>query len=191
MITRCVIAPFVVFSGLVGLGGCASQPTASMPAPVVVTNYDHVFDAAVEVLRDHRFTVRRMDRRYGQITTYPRTAASAFELWHPDSESPYTGENTFNHQRRTVQVSVQPTDDFTDFELRVEVSLERRQHPERHLNSAAFASGLHFTRGEGVRTIRTEAGYEQSHWRPVGDDAAYAERLAFEILAAARQVHAE
>lgn len=167
--------------------GCSSARHAYNPHLVEAADCDQVFDAVIEVLRDHRFVVNRMDRRAGRITTYPRTASSFFEPWHADADSPLNDDNTFNHQRRTVRVGLKPGDVASDCVLTVEVQLERRQHPQRHLNSAAFAGGVHFVRGQGIRSVRTERGDQQSFWRGMGTDEHYAARLVHDILERAGQ----
>src|SRR5688572_16983036 len=71
-----------------GLAGC-SHPvrplTGFRPAPnpveVDAAEYDRVFEASVDVLRDAGFRVNRRDYRFGDVVTYPDTSPTVFEPW--------------------------------------------------------------------------------------------------------------
>ncbi len=184
----------IISLALLTFVGCAA-PVAQIdnPIPVHADEYDRVFDAAVEVLRDYRFVIARQDRRFGIITTQPLTAASFLEPWHADSlTTNQRAENTFNHQRRTVTVRIQPNtaaattpsaiEPDKRYTLRVECLLHRRTHPPRMLNTAALTSTRFRQRGSGIRTLQTERGDEQSLWVPVGNDPELAQQFVHEIL---------
>jgi len=96
-----------------GLTGCgASQTDVPNPIPVAGSEYEQVFEATVDVLRDNRFRIARQDRRFGVITTEPRTASMALERWHPDrTTSRRVLENTLNHQRYTIVTRLRPRED--------------------------------------------------------------------------------
>jgi hypothetical protein len=197
----------LVISGLLAaavLGGCGPEAVdIDNPITVATDEYDRVFEASVEVLRDHRFVVNRQDRRFGLVSTHPRIASSVFEPWYDDNTTfDQAGANTINHQRRTAFVRIEPAgtprlqDDpvellafptwSDEYQLRVEVLVERRQLPDRQLTTAAVTGTLYPRyAGSRERGVVTERGYEDSHWRPVGRDELLERRLVFDILSRA------
>jgi hypothetical protein len=186
--------------------GCGrSVVSIDNPIAVAPDEYQRVLTASVNTLRDMRFVVNRVDERFGVVTTYPMTASSFFEPWHVDNTTPdQVVENTINHQRRIARVTLEPIDrqgqvlDLmmprspaqapASYQLRVEVMLERRQTPERQLNTAAVA-GLQFAGAAGTpRALMTEYGEQEVHWRPVGRDELIEQRLVAEILQRAAEL---
>jgi hypothetical protein len=192
------IAACLALFGLL-LPGCSRKVGIDTPVGLAAGEYDQMFDAAVEVLRDNRFEIARQDRRFGVITTQPRIAASAFEPWHPDrSTSRQVMENTLNLQRHAVTVRIEPratglTDPQTGrpvptaaaYQMDVQVDLERRQMPPRTLNSAVVSQIESRDKAGVPRPVRTEEGMVEAFWRPVGRDQAYEQQLAATILARA------
>ncbi|QNN21098.1 hypothetical protein HED60_02040 [Planctomycetales bacterium ZRK34] len=176
---------------IVFAAGCSQAvPDVSNPIPIATGEYDRVFDAAILVLRDEHFVVARKDRRFGVVTTEPRVAASAFEPWNTDNTTTaQTTESTLNLDRRTVRVMINPVANAGgEYELAVEVTLDRRQHPTRLLNTAAMgAVGVGHRETNVYRPLLTESGLEESYWTPVGRDELLAKRLLAKILR--RSVH--
>ncbi len=199
MIARLPLVCLFVALGLPGPVGCASR-AVSIDNPVRITagEYNRMFEASVDVLRNELFSVERQDRRFGVITTRPLWAGSALEPWRTDNTTAYQyTDATLNYHRRTVRVNLTPRDaDATldaatpadpadDYMLEVIVQLDRRQHPPRELNTAAVSSVAYFGRSGGTRRIGTEAGAEESFWRTVGRDEYLEQRLVNRILARA------
>lgn len=200
----------IVGLGLLLSGGCASRTVnIDNPIPIARTEYDRVFEASIRVLRDYQFVVERQDRRFGVITARPRAAASALEPWYIDNSTAYqTLDNTLNYDRRIVQVYLEKAPDEatadaegstakqlaevggvqTDYQLRVDVQVERRQIPPTNLHTAAMTSVTNYGYQGSVRPIRTEAGYEASYWRPMGHDELFEKRLVAQILAVAGRI---
>lgn len=176
------------------VAGCSQAvPDVSNPIPIATAEYDRVFDAAVMVLRDEHFVVARKDRRFGVVTTEPRTAASVFEPWHTDnSTAAQTTASTLNFDRRTVRVMINPAAETAsgdgEYQLQVQVTLDRRHHPTRVLNTAAMGSvGVGHREATDYKPLLTETGVEESFWSPVGRDELLEKRLLAEILR--RSVH--
>jgi hypothetical protein len=176
---------------LASIAGCSQAvPDVSNPIPIATAEYDRVFDAAVLVLRDEHYVVARKDRRFGVITTEPRTAASVFEPWHTDNTTPaQTTESTLNFDRRTVRVMINPAAEAGDeYQLQVQVTRDRRHHPTRVLNTAAMGSvGVGHREATDYKPLLTETGLEESFWSPVGRDELLEKRLLAEILR--RSIH--
>ena len=170
-----------------GLVGCGRQTVAiDNPTRIIAPEYDRIFDASVQVLRDMRFVVDRKDRRFGVVTTRPMIAASAFEPWHPDNTtSDQVAQSTLNYQRRSVRITIEPTDQeapFDDYMLDVAVLQERRQVPHRQLTSSAVADVSYRGRAAEAQAVETEVGRETAFWRPVGRDAELERRILADIL---------
>ncbi|MFA9480245.1 hypothetical protein ACERK3_18385 [Phycisphaerales bacterium AB-hyl4] len=169
------------------------------PSPIASEAYDRTFDASIAVLRDHGFDVDRQDYRFGRVTTMPKDSPTAFEPWHGDNTTAAQAwQSTLDHQRRTVSLFFEPTDEPGDAEanaeadhvivmaegdylLRVEVLLERRVQPTRRMTGR--------TRGNVFRTLDdvpaewARRGIDRSYWEPVGRDAYMEGRLLAEIVA--------
>lgn len=73
------------------------------------SSYDQAFDATLEALRDERFTLDRVDRRLGVITTRPRPSGIFLEPWKGDNATVGQAmESTLHYQRRVVRVEFEP-----------------------------------------------------------------------------------
>jgi hypothetical protein len=192
----------LIFLAALAVAGCSRKVAIDNPIRITAEEYDRVFESSVDVLRNHLFTVSRQDRRFGVITTRPRPASSALQFWTQDNTTGYqTLDNTLNHQRRTVRITLKPRPPVTvepgpiepnqpagEYDLQVQVLVERRQHPDRELNTAAASSVAHYGRSAGARSLLTEAGDETSYWRSVGRDQLLEQRLVNRILARASVV---
>lgn len=91
----------------IALTGCAAGPIGRLE--LRPADYDRVFDAALTSLRDQRFTLDRIDRRLGVITTRPRAASSIIEPWKGDNSTPAQAfESSLQYQRRIVRIEFTP-----------------------------------------------------------------------------------
>ncbi len=161
-----------------------------------------MFDHGVATLRDAGFVVDRQDHRFGQITSKPRLSPTVFEPWKTDhTYADQAWRATLGSLRRTVRISLTPvaaaaeagadvdTDvdaeaelgvDPRDYDVRVEVLVERQQVPTRRLNGR--------TRGgvfEDLRQTPAELqrrGIDGSYWQPIGRDVHLEARLQQQIL---------
>ena len=114
---------------------------------------DPVWEATQAVLRSHNFTLDRVDRRAGLITTLPETSQHFFEVWRRDVRSwrDYL-EASLNPVRRWVEISLTPLPETRGQELAVLVHKERLSSPDRQFNTSGaayqfFAGGLPSTTG--------------------------------------------
>ena len=198
--------------------GCAgSSMVVSNPLPIAEAEYDRVYDAAVDVLREMRFVVERQDRRFGVITTRPLISASIVEPWHDDN---LTGEQaweaTLNHQRRQVRVMLNRRGEdaaapVTDGEPAEAASPDDADRPapaptsthranyllqvevvveRRHHPDRQLTTAAFSSMGFHDRAghvVLTEAGYEASEWVPIGSDPILEQQLVAAIIR--RSIH--
>lgn len=167
---------------------------------------DRLWNAAREVLRDHRFTLDRVDRRRGVITTMPETSQGIGEFWRSDvATREDLWESTLNAIRRkaTIRFVGPASDDLAATgsdsagtrelpaggdarqwtSIEVVVRKERFASKERQFTSTGavyqvFGSQLPSITGEPI----TEA---DDRWVDHGRDPAMEERLVEEILGVA------
>jgi hypothetical protein len=156
------------------LGGCSAP--GSPEFEVGAGEYDAAFNAAREVLREHRFQLERVDAAAGVITTQPKNTGGAASPW--DTEQSTLGqelEDLLNMQKRVVRVTFNRA---ASVRGRVEVTVYRVQTPNLRPSSRAIA--LTST------TIDPQAvaqGVGGSYETPVSQDSRLAARLAQAIAA--------
>jgi hypothetical protein len=181
------IAPLSIVALTALPGGCARE-LAQTPNPIEIAagEYDRVFDASIQTLRDMRFTVERKDRRFGVVTTEPLPAASAIEPWHADNTtSQQVAQSTLHFQRRIVRIELAPAaaDARPDaYRMTVRVDVQRRYDAPKELNSAFIGAARFRDVRERNLAQRTETGLEESRWSPVGRDEQLEQRLIASIL---------
>ncbi len=88
--------------------GCSSQPTVT-DLRANSSDYDNAFDAVLAAVREAGYTIDRVDRRHGVITSKPLSAGSVLEPWRDPQASPEQAiESTFNYERRLIRVYFEP-----------------------------------------------------------------------------------
>lgn len=88
--------------------GCSTSPTIDT-IRVESANYDDAFDSVMNALRYEQYTLDRVDRRLGVITTVPQDSASIVEPWqNHNSTIGQAAESTLHHERRIIRVEFQP-----------------------------------------------------------------------------------
>lgn len=179
-------------------GGC-HRPFTPAPSSLAIdaAEYDRMFLAGAQVLRDHGFRVDRQDRRFGLLSTHPLDAPTAVEPWRTSNTTAgQAWQATLDHMRRTVNVMLEPiehdddVDDESratlgDYTLRVEVLLERRTNPTRRLTGTSQRNA--FSRLSDVPAEWSRRGIAGSYWEPVGRDAYLEQRLIRAIVDRAMQ----
>ena len=183
---------------VLAVGGC-SRPFREAPNPVEIDarEYDRVYQAAVDVLRDYGFRVNRQDHRFGRVTSHPLDSATLAEPWRPhNTTGAQAWQSTLTHLQRTVTVFIDPipgqvggaaAEDTADvanepdaFHLRVEVLLENQQWPTRRLIPSE--GGRMFSSLSEVPPDWRERGIEERYWRSVGRDPWLEDRLIRDIV---------
>ncbi len=180
--------------------GC-SQPFQPTPNPFEIDarEYRRMYNAAVLILREQGFRLNRQDYRFATVSTYPLACPTLFEPWRPtNTTAGQAFEATINQQRRIVTVRwesiprVNPSSDNPTtsdpapperaYLMHVEVVVERRQEPTRHLNGStqghAVTSSL-----TGVPVEWFDRGITESdYWQPIGTDPYLEQRLTAAIV---------
>jgi len=152
---------------------------AGEPITITRDGYDGAFKTAIATLRSHRFMIDRQDYRFGHISTIPRPSTSAFEFWTGEHSTLNDAvSSTTNDQQRIVQVTFQPV--TQDYQMTVEVTIERAQHPYRVLTGStdghAIAGEL-----EAIPVEQQQAGVNGRYWQAVGRDQ-HMERAILEAI---------
>src|SRR5690349_11455274 len=94
-------------------GGCAHAVRyRPNPAEVDAREYDLMFAAAQDVLRDYGFEVDRRDYRFGTVTSRPLIAPTVLEPWRvTNTTAAQALAATTNHQRRLVSVTLERSEE--------------------------------------------------------------------------------
>jgi len=188
---------------LAGLAtGCVryTQPVVTEQASMPETQRRAVWEASRDVLRRYGFRLDRQDFRAGVLTTHPMVGKHFFEFWRKDAVGPYElAESSIQKIYRQVTVRLEPTQpgaETVEPIVEVRVSRSDRKRPEVTSTSEAFDL---FRIPAGEEPLpeeladRQAAGLEEQADRadegivPLGGQAGLAEKLAAEIIAAARQ----
>jgi hypothetical protein len=188
----------------VGAAGCLKYTRPVVAEPALPTqgerNFQALWLASQEVLREYRFTIDRMDRRAGLITTQPLTGQQFFEPWRKDAVNREAlKDSSLKTLLRTAVVRIQPTGPGSDqYELTVEVTVAKPGTAPREVHSRGDAYDMFILPSEeeeDEENVATILGYEyqqpgaeeepQAAEQPSYQDPKLAERIAEEILAAA------
>ncbi len=142
-----------------------------------------LWDTCQDVLRRNRFTLDRVDRPAGVITTFPVTSQQFFEFWRHDVDTAFDlADASLSTIRRQARVDVTPIEDNPDkLQVCVTVRVERLSAPERQFNSSAtvlqyFGEELP---GESGQRRLTRA---DDYWFDLGRDGAMERYLLDRII---------
>ncbi len=142
------------------VGSCTPKAVPPSPARTGDVHFDAVWDAAVSVLWEYGFTLDRMDRRSGLITTAPLTGKYLGEFWRHDAATMHdTWEGTVQTIYRQATVHLVPVGGTTagsgpatyptshpspdtPFVARVEVRVSRSDRPIRSIESTGDAQRM-------------------------------------------------
>lgn len=110
MMGRNPLPVLLLLLALVALTGCQRRyAPATGTVEIDPAEYDRMYQASIDVLRDNGFRVDRRDYRFGRVTTEPIASPTAFEPWVNHNTTPtQTAQSTLDHLRRTVTVSLEP-----------------------------------------------------------------------------------
>jgi len=179
-------APVAVVLVFVAARGCA-RPLVQGHNVIEIqgAEYDRVYDASMEILREYGFTIDRHDYRHGVITTRPVGSPTVLEPWGRHNRTADDAvASTLTHQRRRVTVNLEPkqgSDGGEAFQMRIESHVERRQTTRTYMTGSAaghhVVSTLHATPGE-----LSSRGVQDQYWQPVRRDGALEQQLLAAII---------
>jgi hypothetical protein len=160
-------------------GSLTSNATASAE-PVVVKsqNFDSLWNASIQSLRDLHFEIDRQDRRSGIITTKPMTGSQFFEPWRTELRSvDAVTESSLATIRRTVTIRISRVSDV--YQAVPEVSVDRLSRRERRITSAAEFTNA-FKRNPARGTLESDRGeyIPSEYFYSIGTDPLLARHLA-------------
>jgi hypothetical protein len=162
------------------------------------TNYEYLYQHAMQTLADFGYTIDRYDFRQGVIVTFPKPAAQIVEPWRPDlATATAGGESTVNSQRRTIRVAIQKAPNTAFYEVGVQVLVERETNPKGTLAGAVTFRDLGTAFGRspvslgsdntGIRDIPEDAAATtrpikprielKEAWYPVGRESALEQKI--------------
>ena len=178
------------------VAGC-TRPIVRMdnPLPIDSREYSRIFAATVVELRHQGFIINRHDYRFGVITTRPQPSPTLMEPWQRQNTTAYQGlESTLNSQRRTVTVTLEPAEIVTGkaaaatettegqaYRLRVEVLIERQQHPALQATGSPSARTLVRPLTAVPRELQ-DRGITGPYWEPLKRDPYMEQQLIARIV---------
>ncbi|HEX4054651.1 MAG TPA: hypothetical protein VHX86_10340 [Tepidisphaeraceae bacterium] len=197
-------APITFFAALCILAGCADNsrnptPTTrpalmSIPAergtdaywlnqPAVASvssrDYQKLWNACAQTLRNDQFDIDEEDYREGVLTTWPMISKQAFEFWRSDAGDIYEViEDTLQTIRRSVRFELSRGPDGT-YVARPKVLIEQSSHPERRISTVSQAPQAFTPLGETpTRATEQGASIPNRYWYALGRDEAMERELA-------------
>lgn len=159
------------------------------PGTVVVDypQFDPLWRAAEQAVRDAGFTPDRRDFRNGVMTTKPLVSQQIFEPWRHDTATAYAlAQSSLQTVRRTVRFDVDRKEDGT-YELTPKVLVERYSFAEHRITSAEqYREIFALTREEAYRRRDLQENPTQEvspipppdYWYAIGRDPDMERRLA-------------
>jgi len=177
-----------------GVCGCLkyTKPVVAQPEMTgAERNFEAVWLATQDVLRDYRFTIDRQDKRAGVITTEPLTGMQFFEFWRKDAVTPEALlAGSIQTLHRTVTVRIRPAAGQAEqYEPAVQVAVSK-PYAATDVRSTSDAYSMFLLPGEqdlypsSLLGVAPPAVEEQAA-RSAGTDVKLASKLRDEIVAAA------
>jgi hypothetical protein len=153
-------------------------------AEVSSGNFDRLWSAAEDSLRDHSLLIDRTDYRQGVLTAQPRSSKLFYEFWRNDVVDPHDlVQSTLGTMRRTVRIDVRKADDGS-FTASPKVVVERYSMLEKRITSVSqYRDVFSLT----TRDLRLDAEKEDEDqvasefWYAIGRDSALERSLADSI----------
>ncbi|MGD1276551.1 MAG: hypothetical protein ABR964_04930 [Tepidisphaeraceae bacterium] len=153
----------------------------NQPANVAVSSLDfqRLWDASAQVLRQDLFIIDRVNDRQGVMVTRPMVSKQIFEPWRSDAGTmSATLQSTLQTIRRTVRIDVQRSDGGL-FTARIKVLVERLSLIQQRVTSVAESHNVFSAIGPET-TFQTTEGtpIPVRYWYAIGRDQAMERQLA-------------
>jgi len=155
---KSLICLIVAGAALINLG-CVRYTSPTQPARKMTPaerNFEAVWQASRNVLKEFYFELDRQDRRAGVITTYPMVAQHAGEFWRKDAVTDSDlAEGTIQTIYHQAKVSIEPTSpENGSYRPVVEVRTFRSNRQEMQVSSTSDAYDLFRLPGADSRKRR-------------------------------------
>jgi hypothetical protein len=148
-------------------------------ASVSSQDYERLWKACGQTLRNDQFEIQQEDYREGILTTWPMVSMQFFEFWRSDAG---TFDDVMLDSLQTIRRSVR-------FELargadgsyiaRPKVLIEQSSHPERRLSSVSQFTGAFIVTAESPTRVTDEGTVVPNrYWYATGRDEAMEKELA-------------
>ena len=187
MAIRWTLALTALASATCGCANYTKPQVAPPPQTQAQKNFDVLWQASQDVLREYYFTLDRQDRRAGVITTQPLVGEHWFEFWRHDAATRVDlAEGSLQTIYRSAKITLRPTSpDASAFVATVEVTVQRSDMGQPQITSTSEAYNL-FTLGGGDYTFvddfnDTQVGQPNAAKVELGRDNALERKLATDI----------
>lgn len=153
----------------------AQPAVASVSSP----DYDRLWKACAQTLRNDQFEIQEEDYREGVLTTWPMISMQFFEVWRSDAGT--FGDvmlNSLQTIRRSVRFELSRNPDGT-YVARPKVLIEQSSHPERRLSSVSQFTGAFIGTAETPTRVTDEGvTVPTRYWYVLRRDKAMEKELA-------------
>ena len=153
------------------VGGCSAFEIAPATPATTSEDFNALWDAATQVLREKHFVIDRADRRAGVITTFPLVGRYWFEFWRQDARSGRDlAEGTVQTVYRQVTVTVHkaPAQAGGNYVADVLARTSRSDLPNVRITSTSEAYELFFEPQEFTRGRTTALPEKDAPVDPTG-----------------------
>lgn len=156
------------------------------PAITKVTSkdFDRLWAAAEDSLRDHSFLLDRTDYRDGVLTSQPRPSKQIYEVWRNDAVEPHDIlQSTLGTMRRTVRIDIRRADDGS-FTASPKAVVERYSMLEKRITSVAQYRDVFSLTARDLKLDaeqQDEAAVNSEFWYAVGRDSTLEKSIADSI----------
>jgi hypothetical protein len=161
-----------------------TQPSFWLKQPAVAhvrsRNFDKLWNAGREAMRDDGFLVDRRDYREGLLTSYPLTSRMGYEVWRRDVVSAHDlAQSTLGMVRRTVRIEIARLPDGS-FQATPKVLVERDSLIERRITSVDQYQNAFAIQAQDVarETEKSGADIPAEYWYVIDRDRALEKQLA-------------
>jgi hypothetical protein len=157
---------------LLAASGCVkyTQPVVDLtPETPEARNFQAVWSAAQETLRDYRFQIQRTDRRAGLIVTEPMVSMYPTEFWRKDiRSSEKLFESSLHRMYRAAVVQIAPGDQPGTYRPRTRVLVGRSERQHAQVTEASQVAQVYA--GGGPRIDYGQSRLETSADASLVDD---------------------
>ncbi|MGD0541502.1 MAG: hypothetical protein ABSB33_08285 [Tepidisphaeraceae bacterium] len=161
-----------------------NQPAVASASSV---DYQRLWAACGQTLRDDQFEIEQEDYREGVLTTWPMVSMQFFEFWRSDAGTLHgVMLDSLQTIRRSVRFELSRGPDGS-YVARPKVLIEQSSHPERRLSSVSQYAGAFTVTAEAPTRITEEgATVPNRYWYVLGRDEAMEKELADSVRAKLR-----